>query len=142
MERFNSVFSDYLTQIGVREVNKPADIYTALRNAYNQGATYILYNAELLTQKDENKRYDLMYKCCINKDLKNIISWINKKIILKLDIHDYRTIGVRLRIATGMLNKLVHEGKLSRDVGIKVHDTLVFNLNREISAINTQDLPF
>ena len=47
-----------------------------------------------------------------------------------------------MRIATGMLNKLVYDRKVSRRLGIILHDTLISNLNDELSAINTEDLPF
>jgi hypothetical protein len=47
-----------------------------------------------------------------------------------------------MRIATGMLNKLVYEKKLSDKLGKKIHDNFVTTINGEISAINTEDLPF
>ena len=142
MERFKSVFSNYSPLPGVKLVNmKPTEVYDKLRSIYNQGAEYLLGNVEMFAQHDEAED-DVIYEICINPDLRRIVKWVNKKLVLQLGIIDYRTIGVRLRIATGMINKLVHEKKLSEKTGMLIHFSLVSNLNREISAINTQDLPF
>jgi hypothetical protein len=142
MERFKSVFSNYSPLPGVKLVNmKPTEVYDKLRSTYNQGAEYLLDNVEMFAQHDEAED-DVIYEICINPDLRRIVKWVNKKLVLQLGIIDYRTIGVRLRIATGMINKLVHEKKLSEKTGMLIHFSLVSNLNREISAINTQDLPF
>ena len=142
MERFKSVFSNYSPLPGVKLVNmKPTEVYDKLRSIYNQGAEYLLGNVEMFAQHDETED-DVIYEICINPDLRRIVKWVNKKLVLQLGIIDYRTIGVRLRIATGMINKLVHEKKLSEKTGMLIHFSLVSNLNREISAISTQDLPF
>jgi hypothetical protein len=142
MERFKSVFSNYSPLPGVKLVNmKPTEVYDELRSIYNQGAEYLLNNVEMFAQHDEAED-DVIYEICINPDLRSIVRWVNKKIVLQLGIIDYRTIGVRLRIATGMINKLVHENRLPEKTGMLIHFSLVSNLNREISAINTQDLPF
>ena len=142
MERFKSVFSNYSPLPGVKLVNmKPTEVYDKLRSIYNQGAEYLLDNVEMFAQHDETED-GVIYEICINPDLRRIVKWVNKKLVLQLGIIDYRTIGVRLRIATGMINKLVHEKKLSEKTGMLIHFSLVSNLNREISAINTQDLPF
>jgi hypothetical protein len=85
---------------------------------------------------------DVLYEIWRNKDLHGVLEWINKKITLRLGIADYRTIGVRMRIATGMLNKLVSEGRLSRKMNITIHNNFITVINGELSAINTEDLPF
>jgi hypothetical protein len=142
MERFKSVFSNYSPLPGVKLVNmKPTDVYDKLRSIYNQGAEYLLNNVEMFAQHDETDD-DVVYEICINSDLRRIVRWVNKTIVLQLGIITYETIGVRLRIATGMLNKLIYEGRIPKKTGMLIHLTLVSNLNREISAITTQDLPF
>jgi hypothetical protein len=142
MERFKSVFSNYSPLPGVKLVNmKPTDVYDKLRSIYNQGAEYLLNNVEMFAQHDETDD-DVIYEICINPDLRRIVRWVNKTIVLQLGIITYETIGVRLRIATGMLNKLIYEGRIPKKTGMLIHLTLVSNLNREISAITTQDLPF
>ena len=142
MEKFNSVFSNYLLQLGVAESAnmKPIEIYDKLRSIYNQGAEGLIDSVEMFALHEDED--DVIYEICINPELRTIVRWVNRKIVLMLGIADYRTIGVRLRIATGMLNKLVYEKRLSKEKASLIHDSLVFNLNGEISAINTQDLPF
>lgn len=70
------------------------------------------------------------------------LTWINKKILYKLPDIDYRTVGVRLRIATSMLNGLEQAGVIPKDISIQYHDRLVKNVNRLMGLINTEDLPF
>lgn len=147
MERFNSVFSNYLVEAGLvnpEEWLKPSDIYRKLRIAYNQGAKGIEQNTRIFLPKEADEEYcwDVYYDIFSNPDIKPLIKWVNTRIVLKLGIATYQTIGVRMRIATGMLNKLVYDRKVSRRLGIILHDTLISNLNDELSAINTEDLPF
>lgn len=137
-----SIFLNYLDPLGVStEDMKPSEVYNQLRIAYNQGVEGILLNTRMFCLESD-KDDDILYEIWRNDSLKNIISWINKKITLSLGISDYRTIGVRMRIATGMLNKLVAEGNLSKDLCIRIHDNFVKTINGEIAAINTEDLPF
>ena len=139
----NSIFSDYLTPLGVKTDDmKPSEVYNQLRIAYNQGAKGILQNTRLFMSYDNDKDDELLYEIWRNDKLHSIVTWINKKITLVIGIADYRTIGVRMRIATGLLNKLVAEGDLSKNISIRIHDNFVKTINGEMSAINTEDLPF
>lgn len=147
MEKFNSVFSNYLVETGLanqEEVLKPSTVYDRLRIAYNQGAKGLEQNTRIFLPKlaDEEYLLDVFYELFSTPDIKPLIKWINTRIVLTLGLADYRTIGVRMRIATGMLNKLVYDKKVSKRLAITIHDTLISNLNDEIAAINTQDLPF
>ena len=139
-----SIFSDYEPIIGEDcEEIKPSKIYDQLRNAYNQGAIGILENARLVSLGTADEcDYDIIYEIWRNSRLHDIIVWINKKITLEIGKLDYRAIDVRLRIATNMLNKLVNEGFLSRDLNMRIHYMLVTNVRQEMSAINVEDLPF
>ena len=138
-----SVYSHVLDPLGIDCTNKkPSEIYDELRNAYNQGVEHLLNNTRVFVMNDDDIDCEAMYEIWRNEPLRNILRWVNKKIVLTLGIADYRTIGVRMRIATGMLNKLVYDGKLSMKIGACIHNNFVTTLNREISAINTEDLPF
>lgn len=143
MEKFKSVFSNYLSLLKVTKDAdlKPTEVYDLLRIAYNQGVS-VVDSVEMFKLHKEGDEDDVIYEICINPDLRQVVRWVNERIVLTLGIADYRTIGVRLRIATGMINKLVHEGKIPKGVGILIHQALVTNLNDEICAINTQGLPF
>ena len=140
-----SIFSNYLEPLGVKncEETKPSDVYNQLRNAYNQGAIGILENARLVSLGTADEcDYDIVYEVWRNSRLHDILVWINTKITLELGKLDYRAIDVRLRIATNMLNKLVNEGFLSKDLNMRIHYMLVTNVRQEMSAINVEDLPF
>lgn len=145
MEKFKSVFSNYLDAIGVKTGTntKPSEVYDQLRIAYNQGVKGIIECERIFVPQNEDEvDYDILYEIWQNERLHDILVWVNKKIILFLGIADYRTIGVRIRIATAMLNKIVYEGHLSEKLADRIHNNFISSLNREICAINTQDLPF
>jgi hypothetical protein len=139
-----SVYSHYLDPLyGETDAfEKPSTTICRLRNAYNQGVEGILHNARIFALNDGEIDDEILYEVWRNEYLHDILMWINKKIVILLDIADYRTIGVRMRIAIGRLNKLVYEGKLSEKLSMKIHHNFVTTINGEISAINTEDLPF
>lgn len=138
-----SVYSHYLDPLGINCANmKPSEVYDSLRIAYNQGVTGLLENTRIFAMNDGEVDYDVIYEIWRNTYLKDLLRWVNKKIVLQLGISDYRTIGVRMRIATGMLNKLVYEDKISIKIGACIHNNFVTTVNGELSAINTEDLPF
>lgn len=68
--------------------------------------------------------------------------WINEKILFTLPQLDVRTVAVRIRIATGMLNKLEASNIISKDICIKYHSRLIKNTKELLSLIWTEDLPF
>ncbi len=138
-----SIFSKYLTPIGVDDENqKPSIIYDHLRIAYNQGVRGIVENAKVFSLCDNEVDDEILYEIWRNDDLHSILVWVNKKIVLLLGLADYRTIGVRMRIATGLLNKLVYDGRLSAKLSSRIHHNFVTTINGELSEINTEDLPF
>lgn len=76
----------------------------------------------------------------------SFLTWVNKKILFELPKiktqTDTQWIGVRIRIATNMLNKLEAEGILSKEVNIEYHRRLVSNVRQILGNIYTEDLPF
>lgn len=138
----NSIFSNYLAPLGSDYCNesKPSKVYDQLRIAYNQGAKGILDNTRMVTFSDDDD--EIIYEIWRNSQLHYIITWINKKITLALGQESYQTIDVRIRIAISMLNKIIEEGCISKKIGDLIYDRLVTNVRREMSAINTEDLPF
>lgn len=140
----NSVFSDYEPiMANCTQETKPSEIYNQLRIAYNQGVKGIIECERIFVPQNEDEiDYDILYEIWRNERLHGILTWVNEKIVLVLGLADYRTIGVRMRIATAMLNKIVYEGHLSEKIADRIHHNLISSLNREISAISTQDLPF
>ena len=144
-----SVFSNYLEPLIEANIirtkpTKPSDIYNQLRIAYNQGVTGIIDNTVLLVSNsyEDEVEYDIIYEIWQNNELLNIVHWINKNITLQLGIDDYRTIDVKLRIATGMIDKLVRTSKLNQKIALNIYSNFAFNVKNELSLINTEDLPF
>lgn len=77
--------------------------------------------------------------CITNNEVRKWLEWVNKNIVLHLGSDFHMTTMVKLRIATGMLNKLESLTSLEK---IKIHDNLTLNIHREINVVLTEDLPF
>lgn len=82
------------------------------------------------------------YEYCINPELRNKMKWATEHILNMIGIDNYITVHVYIRIFTSMLNKLVDEGIISKEIGIYYHDNLVRNTMSLISDLSTEDLPF
>lgn len=141
-----SVYSNYLDPLkeaGIVDLTdnpKPSEIYNQLRNAYNQGVEGILDNIRMIAPIEEGEDYyDIIQQ---HDSFKRWLHWVNKKITLEIGKETYRTLGVRLRIATGMLNNLVDNHIMSITAGINIHLNLVENVERETSLVTNEDLPF
>ena len=75
-------------------------------------------------------------------EAEHVLIWINNKILYQLLDMDYITMGVRLRIATNMLNKLTQQNIISKDISILYHDRFIERIKGIYSAAMTEDLPF
>lgn len=134
-----SIFSNYLALLGAKITaeTKLNDIYAEMRIIQSRRKC-MLDCPKVFLSGIEEEDFDVIYTICTNKDLRNLLNWVNKSIVLNLGIIDYRTLGVRLRIFTGMLNKI----QIQKDISIKIHQNVTSNVNREMSDIVTEDLPF
>ena len=65
--------------------------------------------------------------------------WVNKNIVFNLEHDTAQTTGVKLRIATGMLNKLK---SLSEEDKKIIHENLTTNVYNEMFKIAASQLPF
>ena len=76
----------------------------------------------------------------------NILDWVNRNILFKLPKAKYDSntqwIGVRVRIATNMMNKYVDEGILSKEMAIEYHRRMTSRIREILGDIYTEDLPF
>lgn len=76
----------------------------------------------------------------------DLLTWVNTKILFELPKakEDFisKTIAVRIRIATSMLNKLEEEGVLSKEICTKYHERFTSNVRQILEDIYTEDLPF
>ena len=71
-----------------------------------------------------------------HEDVKKLIKWISENILKHCHKDSYVTRGVKLRIATGMLNKI----DIPKDVKIHYHDNMVRNVYNLVADI--YELPF
>lgn len=85
---------------------------------------------------------DLSYEIAINSELRKVLYWISKRIMLSIIIDNYMTLDVYVRIGTSMINKLVNESIISKEFGMIYHDNLVRNIGDVISSVNEESLPF
>lgn len=77
--------------------------------------------------------------CLCNSDLRKWLEWVNLNICLPIASDTIITTGVKLRIATGMLNKLESLTDLEK---IQIHSNLILNVHKEQNAIIDESLPF
>lgn len=84
---------------------------------------------------DDVKWSDVMSK----PDVCDWIRWVNVNICHKLKKDSFTTTDVKLRIATGMLNKIV---SLSDKQKIRIHLNLTNNVHNEVWRLMDEILPF
>lgn len=79
---------------------------------------------------------EYIQKMICNEKYIDVIIWINKNIVSQLDIDNYITTGVKLRIATGMIFK-----NCGKDATL-MHLALVHNVNEIRAELIDEELPF
>lgn len=84
----------------------------------------------------------ILYEYCKNQSLRKVTQFVVDKILVDCGKMDYRTRNVRIRIFTGMLNKLVDSGNLDKTMAIKIHIGTIKNIRDLMSDLWTEDLPF
>ena len=78
--------------------------------------------------------------CCQEwKELQGWLAWVNRNIVINLGLDSRETVGVKLRIATCMLNKLTSIDEITK---IEIHSNLTRNIWYEQDIIDVEDLPF
>ena len=111
--------------------SSPTEIYEWNRKIWSQHYYELTYCSYCIFPFDKSK-------CIMNGQLRNLIKWINLNIVKNIDIDTIETIRVKLRIATGMLNKI----NLSDVEKIEIHSNLIRNINLEKEYIINSELPF
>jgi hypothetical protein len=138
-----SIFSYYLRLLGVTitDETKVSEQYAQLRIIQSR-RNCVLECPRIFVSGDEKLDEDVIYAICTNSRLRNLLEWVNDRIVLAIGITDYRAIDVRIRIFTSTLNKLVDDWYVPDDIAKKIHRNLTSNIRQEMSVINTEDLPF
>ena len=79
------------------------------------------------------------FKLFSDKELLHWLSWVNKNICQQIVVDTCVTTDVKVRIATGMLNKIK---SLTDEEGIQIHRNLIENLKKLSIEIDLERLPF
>lgn len=144
-----SVFTNYLSpyyKCGLLpevDQSKPSEIYAQLRIAYNQGSIGVLNTTRMIAPfNNDEDDYDIIETIWSTPELQDWLKWVNEKITLEIGIQSYQTLGVRLRIATSMLYKLVNNNVVSIPMGARIHAHLCDSTWNENSLVINEDLPF
>lgn len=117
-----------------------SEILTILRqNNYAPEPHFFLYSDSLTLDEITN---EALYEIAINPELRKVQDWIWKRMLSTIGVETYRSIDVYTRIGTSMLNKLVEEGSLSKDLNIYYHDNFVRNTADLLCEISVEELPF
>lgn len=77
----------------------------------------------------------------------NILVWVNERILFEVPkIKEYESIpywiGVRIRIATNMLNQQVDSGNIPKEIAIAYHERMTSRIRQILGQIYAEDLPF
>lgn len=80
-----------------------------------------------------------IWECQEWKELYHWLVWVNRNIVLNLGLDSYETVGVKVRIATSMLNKIKTLDNITK---IEIHSNLTRNVWNEQHIIEVEDLPF
>lgn len=150
---FSSTFQNYLKPfideglLQDTDQSKSSNIYEQVRIAYNQGAIGLMNTTKFFIHSYEGQDpdeydYDLLYEIWRNKKLQEEIAWFNSKIIPDFAELSYMTIGVRVRIMTSKLNKLVDNGDLDVKTAIKLHLNMTEIVENEKMLLVNENLPF
>lgn len=126
--------------------NKEASLsekYVLLRKKYENGEKHIISCERAVFEPFPKPSVpwdisELEKKVVYDPELRKLRIWIYKKIILQLDLLNHDTIGVLIRIATGMLNKI----DIPKGDKLILHEHMVKNIQDEYFKIITESLPF
>lgn len=98
-------------------------------------------NSEELSQLD----FEILYKICTNSKLRKLLNWINTNIVEYYIINgesSLKTVNVRVRIATGMLNNLFMDEVIGEWLARLIHENFTENLQQLQTDIRNDGLPF
>lgn len=143
MRSMYSVFSNKIIEVSKTlnccpESEKITEVYSNIKDKLLYTSLCVTTNSNFL-EIDEEDMYDIILQ---NKDLQDVILWINSKILTQLETLESKTLDVRIRIATSMLNNVVQKSNIKPINGIIIHDNFVKNLKEVYFDLKTDDLPF
>lgn len=81
-------------------------------------------------------------KLCYSTELISVLRWVNKNILCEFNIYNERSLNVKIRIATSMLNNLVKNNVVKKQDAMIIHDNMVHNINFLNNRLSCEELPF
>lgn len=82
----------------------------------------------------------------LKPEVQKWLKWINNKILYELPkaktAKNTQWVGVRIRIATNMLNTIEQNGILNKEICLMYHERLTSNVRKILGDLYTEDLPF
>jgi hypothetical protein len=139
------VFSEKIIEVSKMLNCPPKAEFAELTEAFRNIKQHLSFTSISVTvnscflEIDEERMYEYILQY---KGLSDLIYWINKNILMQIDALESKTLEVRLRIATSMLNKVINEKKINKLVGVVIHDNFVKNLKRLYFDLSIDELPF
>lgn len=120
-----------------------AQKYDWLKKEYVKGNTHIILNNTNVfgPYSQPEKQWDISeaQKVAIyNQEVAKVLAWVMTRIVINLSCIDYKTLGVLIRIATGMLNKC----NISKELNEMFHCNMCANLTAEHTKCVLSVLPF
>lgn len=125
-----SVFSNFLLwRINFERHDhlKIEELGEALKTYRNSIPQLFLFGGGYL--RDSDKYID-------QDDVRDVLLWVCKNVICQINIDNHKTLDVKLRIATGMLNKT----NIPHHINMYYHDNMIRNIYNLLADI--QGLPF
>lgn len=121
----------------------PAEKYEYVRFMYLNGHKYVIQNNISVFAPFPGKHKvgditDLEKLVIYNPGLSHLNKWIMSRIVINLGRLDYRTRGVLVRIATGMLNKI----DIPKRYAVILHANMCDNIESESTNCVLSELPF
>lgn len=138
------VFSDKIIDTAEKLGYYQEEEFGRLTTAFNFTKGNLLHTTMVVTTNSSFLEVDkeVMYDYILKDSVQAVIQWINKNILCVLTDLESKTLEVRLRIATSMLNKAIEQENINRLVGIIMHDNFVVNLRELYFDLNVDELPF
>lgn len=138
-----SVFSNKIIEVSKMlnccpENEKLSDVYDNVKDKLLYTSLCVTTNSNFL-EIDKEEAYEIILQ---NRVLEHVIHWINLKILAQLKTLESKTLEVRIRIATSMLNSAIQNNNLKPIWGIIMHDNFVKNLKELYFDLQIDELPF
>ena len=105
----------------------------------------VMLGSSMISDELSQIEHEISYKIATSPALRKLLGWINKNIIEYYIMNgesSLKTVNVRVRIATGMLNNLFMDEVISEWMARLIHENFTENLQQLQADIRNDGLPF